>query len=59
MSVECPTGFSPDPEARQPSKPADSTTLQANNTYVRLRYEWERVDNTRTCIVWLWTAMYF
>jgi len=46
MSVECSTGFSPDPEARLPSKPADSTTLQANNTYVRLRYEWERADNT-------------
>ena len=45
MSVQCPDGFSPDSTNALASKPDDSCTLDNdNNTYVRLKYEYERAQ---------------
>jgi hypothetical protein len=46
MSVECPAGYSPDPDNKMPSKPSDSITVKNNSTYVRLKCEWKRADNS-------------
>jgi len=45
MSVKCPAGFLPDPNANLPSKPDKSSTLNKDGTYVRLKYEWKKADN--------------
>ena len=43
MSVECPKGWAPH---LSPTVPANSNTLQAYNTYVRVTHEWELADNS-------------
>lgn len=43
MPVDCPSGY----EARPlPAAPATTTTLNVDNTYVRVSYDWELADNS-------------
>lgn len=46
MAITCPPGFSLDPENALPSKPKDSLDLKKNNAYSKVKYEWEKADNS-------------